>query len=310
LRQGELTVGMVGAPVEFDFSGEWDGLGKIAVFTCDGTRDVILDTEGKAVVPHEILTTPGMDVEVGVYAVREDGTTWPAPTPVCRIGRVKTGADPSGDESYPPTPSVGEQLQNQINSLGERVDKLEVGGNSVELDTTLTQSGMAADAKAVGDALDELEAKIGEVGSGGITEETDPTVPAWAKAATKPTYTAKEVGAMAADAPVVKTVNGAAPDGSGNVVVPSGTDGVSATHEWNGTVLTITSASGTSSADLKGDTGAKGDKGDPGAPGASGAPGADGKTPERGVDYWTEADKAEIVADVLTAIPDAEGASF
>ena len=38
-----------------------------------------------------------------------------------------------------------------------------------------------------------------------------------------------------------------------------GTDGVSATHFWDGTNLTITSASGTSSADLKGD---KGDKGD------------------------------------------------
>jgi hypothetical protein len=34
-----------------------------------------------------------------------------------------------------------------------------------------------------------------------------------------------------------------------------GKDGVSATHSWNGTVLTVTSASGTSSADLKGDTG-------------------------------------------------------
>ena len=47
----------------------------------------------------------------------------------------------------------------------------------------------------------------------------------------------------------------------------SGADGVSCTHKWNGTVLTITSASGTSSADLKGekgDTGAKGDDGDPG----------------------------------------------
>lgn len=36
-------------------------------------------------------------------------------------------------------------------------------------------------------------------------------------------------------------------------------DGISATHEWNGTVLTVTSASGTSSADLKGE------KGDPGS---------------------------------------------
>ena len=39
----------------------------------------------------------------------------------------------------------------------------------------------------------------------------------------------------------------------------NGKDGVSATHSWDGTVLTITSASGSSSADLKG---GKGDKGD------------------------------------------------
>ncbi len=32
--------------------------------------------------------------------------------------------------------------------------------------------------------------------SGAITEETDPTVPAWAKAASKPAYTAGEVGAV------------------------------------------------------------------------------------------------------------------
>lgn len=32
-------------------------------------------------------------------------------------------------------------------------------------------------------------------------------------------------------------------------------------HEWNGTILTITSDSGTSSADLKGDTGPRGPQG-------------------------------------------------
>ena len=36
---------------------------------------------------------------------------------------------------------------------------------------------------------------------------------------------------------------------------PAGADGVSATHSWNGTTLTVTSASGTSSADLKGEKG-------------------------------------------------------
>ena len=62
-----------------------------------------------------------------------------------------------------------------------------------------------------------------------------------------------------------------------------GRDGVSATHEWNGTTLTITSASGTTSANLKGDPGrdgidgAPGKDGAPGEPGAQGAPGKDGK---------------------------------
>ena len=37
-----------------------------------------------------------------------------------------------------------------------------------------------------------------------------------------------------------------------------GADGVSVTHSWDGTVLTVTSASGTSSADLKGDKGEDG----------------------------------------------------
>ena len=40
-----------------------------------------------------------------------------------------------------------------------------------------------------------------------------------------------------------------------------GKDGISVTHSWNGTVLTITSASGTSSSDLKGDTGENGTNG-------------------------------------------------
>lgn len=85
-----------------------------------------------------------------------------------------------------------------------------------------------------------------------------------------------------------------------------GADGVSCTHEWDGATLIVTSASGTSSADLKGE---KGDKGDPGQAGADGQPGkdgqdgADGYTPIKGTDYWTDTDKAAIVQDVLAALP-------
>ena len=48
----------------------------------------------------------------------------------------------------------------------------------------------------------------------------------------------------------------------------------------------------------------KGDKGD------TGAQGPKGDSPVRGVDYWTDSDKAEIVADVLASIPVAEGGSY
>ena len=44
----------------------------------------------------------------------------------------------------------------------------------------------------------------------------------------------------------------------------NGLNGVSATHSWSGTTLTITSASGTSSSDLKGQDGLKGDIGESG----------------------------------------------
>lgn len=60
-----------------------------------------------------------------------------------------------------------------------------------------------------------------------------------------------------------------------------------------------------------GDVGPKGDKGDKGEPGQNGADGKDGApgkdgldgyTPVRGVDYWTDADKAEIKSYVDDAI--------
>ena len=55
-------------------------------------------------------------------------------------------------------------------------------------------------------------------------------------------------------------------------------DGVSATHKWNGTVLTMTSASGTSSADLKGPKGDTGERGPQGYPGVQGEKGLKGDT--------------------------------
>lgn len=68
-----------------------------------------------------------------------------------------------------------------------------------------------------------------------------------------------------------------------------------------------------------GDTGPKGDTGDTGPQGPAGPqgdsgpqgqPGADGYTPVRGTDYWTAADQAQIVQDVLDALSMAEEVAF
>lgn len=66
----------------------------------------------------------------------------------------------------------------------------------------------------------------------------------------------------------------------------------------------------------KGDTGSqgpKGDKGDTGETGPQGQTGPQGPTgpaPVRGTDYWTAADQAQIVSDVLAALPTWTGGAY
>lgn len=64
------------------------------------------------------------------------------------------------------------------------------------IDTTLTQSGQAADAKSVGDAL-----------ASKANASAIPNVPGWAMQSSKPTYTAAEVGALP-DTTVIPDVSG------------------------------------------------------------------------------------------------------
>mgnify|MGYP001032937897 FL=1 len=48
----------------------------------------------------------------------------------------------------------------------------------------------------------------------------------------------------------------------------------------------------------------------PAIKGPKGDQGTNGKTPVRGTDYWTAADKQEIVNDVLAALPDGTEVSY
>ena len=105
--------------------------------------------------------------------------------------------------------------------------------------------------------------------------------------------------------------------GSAKVSIPDGTERLShslvaeialntaARHSHaNKTVLDLLSVSNGKLQYNGSDVGLKGDKGD------KGDPGSDGKTPVKGTDYWTESDKAEIVADTLAALPTWTGGSY
>ena len=61
---------------------------------------------------------------------------------------------------------------------------------------------------------------------------------------------------------------------------------------------------------IKGPKGDTGPAGPTGPKGDTGADGANGKTPVKGTDYWTAADKSAMVSDVLAALPTWNGGSY
>lgn len=148
-------------------------------------------------------------------------------------------------------------------------------------------------------------------------EETDPTVPEWAKAEKKPTYTAAEVGAVArtdlqaaTDAALAQAKASGAFDGA------KGADGKDGTNGKDGADGKPGAAGADGVTPHIGDNGnwyiGSTDTGQPsrGAAGAKGDTGADGKTPVKGTDYWTAADKQEIVNSVIAALPDGTEVSY
>ena len=186
--------------------------------------------------------------------------------------------------------------------INEAWEKL--GTQSIDIDFSKYYTRQEIDEKGFLTAEDIPEA--------GIIEETDPTVPDWAKQPNKPGYTAEEVGALPA-----------------NTIIPSNED-IKTEVE---TALAEAKASG----EFKGDPGDKGesftyeDFTPEQLESLKGKDGDDGYTPQKGIDYFdgekgdpftyedftpeqleslkgdpyilTEADKAEIKDAVLADVP-------
>lgn len=118
-----LTTGMIrGRSVKFEFSPDWEGLSKTAVFT-NGIATIIV-REHKWVdnvvdIPPEVLNTPNVNVKCGVYGIDSSGSQV-IPTLYADLGRVFPSASPEeATESVPPSPTIWDDLQNQIGVLSK-----------------------------------------------------------------------------------------------------------------------------------------------------------------------------------------------
>lgn len=102
--------------VRFQFSEDWDGLQKTAVFAAGEETYSVLLSEDACIIPWEALQTGGIWLKAGVYGTREGQVV--LPTIWANVGQIFCGASP-GETTQPPTPTVYEQILDRIGNLDE-----------------------------------------------------------------------------------------------------------------------------------------------------------------------------------------------
>ena len=125
-RRETLTSGSINVyQVRFEFSPDWEGLERTAVFRA-GTesRSVPLDDSGVCEIPWEVLASQGRRLSAGVYGTQ--GESLVLPTVWADLGAILEGAAP-GEASRPPTPELWRQ------ELDKKGDALDYDGQELHL---------------------------------------------------------------------------------------------------------------------------------------------------------------------------------
>ena len=150
-------------------------------------RSIDVDVvEGAAIIPDVLLQT---DKDLNVWAFA--GTAENGYTKISKTFKVNRRNKPA-DYVFTPTE------QTTLAELSGRLDRIEESQdpdaikNAVE--DYLAQNPVEIPVQSVNGQTGAVELTAEDVGA--IADETDPTVPEWAKQPTKPTYTAAEVGAL------------------------------------------------------------------------------------------------------------------
>lgn len=135
-------------------------------------------------------------------------------------------------------------VQNKVvDAEFSKVAYLGASEGEVSMEVPDTIEGITMNGSRV--AVTEGVADLGTV----VTAETDPTVPAWAKAANKPTYTASEVGALPSNTSIPSALSDLSEDTTHRVV----TDTEKSTWNAKQNAITVSSSEPTSSQGSDGD---------------------------------------------------------
>lgn len=184
---GKLTAGIVGVPVTFNLNEEWNGLNVIAVFEGGGNR-ISQPLLGRKTIPlpWEVVARPNIRLRIGAEGRAEDGSVV-IPTVWADAGYVAWGVNAT--QGSDPSPTAFDLLMAEIRKVSE--------GHLAVVDNLETR-----------DSTKALSARMGAV----LREKIDDDV------------LALRNDTAAKLAKRVQTVNGVAPNESGNVVVEQVSD--------------------------------------------------------------------------------------
>nr|DAD96986.1 MAG TPA: hypothetical protein [Myoviridae sp. ctr0w28] len=116
LEKELVTSGSVNVyPVSFQFSEDWEGLSRIAVFSAGNvTISLPLDETNQCQIPWEVMECPKLSLMAGVYGMREESVV--LPTIWAELGAIRPGVT-TGAEPSPPTPDAYQKVLAEIGNL-------------------------------------------------------------------------------------------------------------------------------------------------------------------------------------------------
>lgn len=286
-ERGLITKGITDAQVRLVYTDEvWAGLNKTVVFKGSGATKDIVDAGETVTIPVEVLAETDQALLVGVYGTDAEQNRI-IPTIWANLGIIQDAAEPSGDTSTDPSLPVWAQIQAELEELKQQ------GGGEVDADTVqqMVETYLAENPPAAGeDGADGLSAYEIAVENGFEGDEA-----VWLASLQGPEGPQGETGETGAQGPKGDT-GAQGPQG------PEGPQGIQGEQGPQGLQGEVGPQGPKGEKGDTGSQGPKGEKGDTGEQGPQGPAGADGKTPEKGTDYFTDADKQEMVEAVKAAM--------